>query len=320
MATVQGRTVRAMTARPPGGSLLLYVGLSALLVLTLIGLDVLVLVLNVPALSRHHYYVALGDSITFGFQPNDDITDGYADDLFSDLRAADVTDSLNFACGGESSTTMIQGGCQFKFATHVKYSGSQLNAAINFLHAHPGQVSPVTLDIGANDMLPDYDAAHCTAKSTMDADLATLDTNLTKTILPRLLRELTTPRGQRTGDLILLDYYNPFAKQCPDSASFIHVLNDHLVSDAAQFRVPVVDVYTAFGGDAQMADNVCTLTWFCDATFHDFHPTSRGYRVIADTLEQLLGYPTGGIPNPVQNIPVPAGPPATADSPRRLGG
>src|SRR5215813_9459737 len=211
MGNPHGGTVRVATESGAGGNVLLYVGLSALLVLTLIGLDALVLSLNIPALRlQQHYYVALGDSITFGFQPNDNITDGYADDLFSDLRSADVTRLMNYACGGESSTTMIQGGCQFKFATHVRYSGPQLNAAVAFLHDHPGAVNPVTLDIGANDVLPDFDATHCTVKATADAHLATLDSNLTKTILPRLVQELTAPQGQRTADLVLLNYYNPF--------------------------------------------------------------------------------------------------------------
>jgi hypothetical protein len=39
------------------------------------------------------------------------------------------------------------------FALHSNYSGSQIDAALAVLRAHPGQVSPVTIDIGANDLL-----------------------------------------------------------------------------------------------------------------------------------------------------------------------
>jgi len=316
MANPQGGTVRLATASQAGGNVLLYVGLSALLVLALIGLDALVLVLNKPSLSKHHYYVALGDSITFGFQPNTIIFDhDYADDLFADLQVSGVTDEENLACGGESTTTMIKGGCPFKLLRHFQYLGPQLDAAVNLLHAHPGQVSPVTLDIGANDVLPDFDSTSCTVKSSAEAHLATLDTNLTQTILPRLLREVTATQGQRATDLVLLNYYNPFAIKCHDSAPFIHTFNDHLVADAAQFRIPVVDVYAAFGGDAQMANNLCTLTWICDASHPDIHPTNKGYQVIADAVEQLLGYPTGGIPNPVPNFPVPVAPPPATETP-----
>ena len=62
--------------------------------------------------------------------------------------------------------------------------------------------------------------------------------------------------------------------------------------DAAKFRVPVVDVYNAFGGDAGTADNVCTLTWIC-SSFHDIHPTNAGYLKIANAVKLALGLPGG---------------------------
>jgi lysophospholipase L1-like esterase len=102
----------------------------------------------------------------------------------------------------------------------------------------------------------------------------------------------------------MLNYYNPFAQECPGSASFINTFNAHLAADAAQFGVPIVDTYAAFGGDAQMATNVCKgatdpqgahhpLTWICNAQFNDFHPTTDGYSVMASAVELALGYPNG---------------------------
>ncbi len=32
-----------------------------------------------------HYYVAVGDSLSFGYQPTFDFSHGFADDLFADL-------------------------------------------------------------------------------------------------------------------------------------------------------------------------------------------------------------------------------------------
>jgi hypothetical protein len=40
---------------------------------------------------------------------------------------------------------------QIGLALHDEFTGSQLDAATAFLHAHPGQVSPITLSIGAGD-------------------------------------------------------------------------------------------------------------------------------------------------------------------------
>ncbi len=299
-----------------------YATFAVLLVLLLGGMDVLLYTIKNPTLRQtHHYYLALGDSLAFGYQPNFNFSDGYANQTFGALKPSGVTDLINYACAGETSTTFIQGNCIARVAKHTEYTGPQLDAAVTFLARHSGAVSPVTLDIGSNDVLPDFDAATCSASATAGADLARMDTDLTQTILPRLQAASTRPGGPATNSLLLLNYYNPFVKSCPNSVSFAHLLNDHLAADAAQFKVPLVDVYAAFGGDDHMADHICDWTWVCDAQFnHDFHPTTAGYGVIAQAIERVLGYiGTGPNLNPMQqnNPPVQSGPSAFgADLPR----
>lgn len=283
-ATSGSRVTRALTL----------FGLSLLLVLALAGVDLLVLGASNPlhALTPH-YYMALGNSLSFGYQPNLDFSSGFADDIFNDLHKASVTAVVNYACSGETTETMIHGGCAARFAHKGSYTGPQLQAAVNFLTnaQNQGRVSPVTLEIGANDVFADLNESTCTVGPNADADLATMDANLTDTILPTLMKALTTPRGARAGDLHLLNYYNPFAKICGNSAHFIHILNDHLQADAATFRIPVVDVYLAFGGDNDAASHTCAYTWMCDPRFHDIHPTNLGYQVIAKAVESALGLP-----------------------------
>lgn len=288
--------------------ILTLVALSIVLVAALAGVDLLVLSRNNPAQAfTPHYYMALGDSLSFGYQPNFDFSSGFADDIFNDLRKANVTGVVNYACAGETTDTMIHGGCVGRIAHHGSYTGSQLQAAIDFLTAerNQGRVSPITLEIGSNDVLPDWDSSTCSIKTgaNVTADLARLDDNLTKIILPRLLDALKAPTTAGNGDLHLLNYYNPYAKECPDSAKFVHELNDHLAADAAQLGIRVVDVYTQFGGDTGTADNICTLTWMCDSRFHDVHPTIDGYRKIADAVELSLGLPGVG---PLPGIVPPA--------------
>lgn len=301
------------------GRFFLYAGLAALLVVALVAIDAIVLEANNPARAESdHYYMALGDSLSFGYQPNLNFTSGFVDDVFAQLHKANVTDLVNYACAGETTSSMIVGGCPGRFDHHGSYTGSQLQAALDFLQAHPGAVSPITIEIGANDVLPDWNSATCTAGSTANADLANMDLNLTQIILPRIVKVLQAPSGFRPGDLHLVNYYNPFAKECPNSATFAHQINDHLAADAAQFRIPIVDVYAAFGGDAGMAGNICgatPYTWICDAQFHDVHPTTLGYQVIAGAVEQALGTPGT---NPLPGIaPIGARAPAVADA-RRL--
>lgn len=290
-----------------GRRILTLVVLSVVLVAALVGVDILVLSRNNPAQALSpHYYMALGNSLSFGYQPNLDFSSGFADDIYNDLHKTGITGVVNYACAGETTDTMIHGGCVARFAHHGSYTGAQLQAAVDFLKAarNQGRVSPVTLEIGSNDVMPDWDAAACTVSANASADLARMDANLTQVILPQLLDALGSPTNAGNGDLHLLNYYNPYAKVCPGSAQFVHELNDHLAADAAQFRVPVVDVYAWFGGDQDMANNICKYTWMCDSRFHDVHPTNDGYKRIAQAVETALGLPGT---NPLPGIAPPLG-------------
>jgi lysophospholipase L1-like esterase len=292
-----------------GTSILAVVALSVVLVAALAGADVLVLSRNNPAEALGpHYYMALGDSLSFGFQPNLDFSAGFADDIFNDLHFIDVSGIVNYACAGETTDSFIHGGCVGRFAHHGSYTGAQLTAAADFLkkEANRGHVSPITLEIGSNDVIPDWDEFTCTASPNVDIDLARMDANLTKVILPQLIDALQSRTNAYNGDLHLLNYYNPYAKECPNSAQFVHTLNDHLAADAAQFKIPVVDIYGAFGGDANMAANVCNYTWICDSRLHDIHPTNTGYKVIAKAVELALGLP-GMSPLPGAGVPAASG-------------
>jgi lysophospholipase L1-like esterase len=110
-----------------------------------------------PAHARHSkppasYYLALGDSLSQGVQPDSSgasvkTQDGYASQLYTVLRKHDPGLRLaDLGCPGETTTTMIHGGiCSYR-------GGSQLAAAVSFLRAHRGHVALITVDIGANDI------------------------------------------------------------------------------------------------------------------------------------------------------------------------
>lgn len=294
--TSGSRATRALT----------FIGLSLLLVLSLVGVDMFVLSGNNPLQAvSPHYYMALGNSLSFGYQPNLDFSAGFADDIYTYLHGAGVTAVVNYACAGETTGTMIEGGCAARFAHKGSYTGPQLKAAIDFLTnpRNRGRVSPITLEIGANDVFADWDQSTCSVGPNANVDLATMDFNLTNTILPELEKALTTPRGAPSGELHILNYYNPFAKDCSNSGQFVRLLNSHIAADAAKFRVPVVDIYTAFGGDNNTASNLCDYTWMC-SRFHDIHPTNQGYQVIATAVETSLGLP-GAMANSLTGATVP---------------
>ena len=233
------------------------------------------------------YYLALGDSLAFGYQPDLDWNHGYVNDFFSNLKSHGTSNVANMGCPGETSSTFIKGGCPYSYLRKFPYIGPQLDAAVAYLQVFAGRVSPVTLDIGANDLLPDINPKTCTVSSSFSTDLQTVDNNLTNIILPRLKAALTV-RGQVTGDLVMMNYYDPYQNICPQDVSYVEAMNQHLANDANGYGI-IVDVFGAFGGASTPNQNICSYTWMC-SIFKDIHATTKGYSVIANTFEQGTGY------------------------------
>ena len=86
-----------------------------------------------------------------------------------------------------------------------------------------------------------------------------------------------------------MTYYFPYQNQCPNLLPDVELFNQHLAGDAQQNGVPVVDVFSAFGGAAVPNPNLCRYTWIC-SKYHDIHATTRGHAVIAAAFEATLGY------------------------------
>ncbi len=234
------------------------------------------------------HYLALGDSLAFGFQPNLNFNAGYADDFYSNLKSHGVQSLANMGCPGETSVTFLNGKCPYPYLRKFPYIGSQMNAAVNYIKFYAGHVSPVTLDIGANDVNRDINPNTCVInQQQFQSDLATLNTNLTQVILPALKQALTV-NGRMTGDIIMMNYYDPYQNICPNTVPGVQEVNAHLAADVSGFGT-IVDVFTAFGGAGVPNPNICSYTWMC-SIFTDIHATTKGYRVIANTFEAGYGY------------------------------
>jgi lysophospholipase L1-like esterase len=233
------------------------------------------------------YYLALGDSLAYGFQPDFDWTNGYANYFADNLQNYGVKMYVNLACPGETTITMIKGGCPYSLLHKYVYAGPQLAAAVTFLRQHTGQVSPVTLDIGANDLLPDLNTANCLAGPHWARDLATEDYNLKHIILPRLIVALTVD-GHVSGDLLLMNYYDPFQNNCPNTMRYIREFNWHLAADARGLAT-IVNVFTPFSGSAPINPHLCNYTWIC-SVLSDIHAKDAGYELIANAFERTTGY------------------------------
>jgi lysophospholipase L1-like esterase len=247
------------------------------------------------------YYLALGDSLAQGVQPNSkgvsvETRDGYANQLYTMLRRRQPGLRLvKLGCPGETTGTMLHGGiCSYP-------GGSQLAAAVRFLRAHRAHVSLITVDIGAND--PDSCINQpsirrltlCAAKSIPGATA-----NLAE-ILTRLRQ--ADPKGR----IIAMNYYLPelaewrlglagqeFARiALPIATDFNRLLTG--VYD--NFGVRVANVFSAFHtadfspdvtvpGFGTLPRNVATIckwTWECAPPPRgpNEHANRVGYQVIA---------------------------------------
>jgi lysophospholipase L1-like esterase len=242
------------------------------------------------------YYVALGDSLAAGYQPDASIgpDQGYVPRVFQAFQAKVPNSELvNLGCGGATTTTLLSGGgaCDYD-------AGSQLAAAEQFLRDHRGRVLLVTIDIGGNDI------NRCAATGTIDeacaADaIGTVVTNL-REIMRRL--RLAAPLVRMVG----MNYYDPYLAAwlsgaagqalAQQSIGLTRQLNEQLTAVYTARRARVADVEGAFAttdlatttalagvGEVPLAvARICTLTWMCSR--QDIHPTSADYAVIAQAF------------------------------------
>src|SRR5262245_27004859 len=112
--------------------------------------------------SPQSYYLALGDSMAYGFQPTKAkappaaVDTGYVDLFASRLRKlSPKLEVVNYGCPGESAQTFVRGGCDWLEhggKLHDRFRGPQLKAALSFLRAHSGKVSPITVTLWGNDL------------------------------------------------------------------------------------------------------------------------------------------------------------------------
>ncbi|MFV9507455.1 MAG: hypothetical protein AB4911_23120, partial [Oscillochloridaceae bacterium umkhey_bin13] len=175
--------------------------------------------------------------------------------------------------------------------------GGQLERAEAFIAAELAagrRVSPVTLTIGGNDMVAVIRPGSTVA---VTPTLTTFHTNLVQ-ILDRLTAALTVD-GERTGELVIATYYNPypglkqvFPQLNADPDTDLPRLNQIILDEAAARCIRVAQLYEAFPREA----NASTLGQLIFVRFpydfnlsqleqnFDFHPREAGHRLIATTF------------------------------------
>ena len=241
------------------------------------------------------YYLALGDSLSQGVQPNSsgasvETDRGYVDDLYSVYKqAVPGLRLVKLGCPGETTTTMIDGGiCSYT-------EGSQLAQALSFLRNPRHHVVLVTLDIGANNV------DDCVTASSLD--LACVENGITQAASELRIILGSIRAAARGAQVVGMNYYDPFLAAwlegsagrvlAGESVTLTTTFNSDLDSVYAAFGDPVADVQSAFhttdwtpipllGVPVNVAA-ICALTWMC-APFPvgpNIHANDLGYWVIA---------------------------------------
>ncbi len=214
-------------------------------------------------------YLALGDSLAAGWTVGDP-SESYVGRIAAQLKQnTPQIEVRNLSIPGETTASMQRG---------------QLQAAIAFIQQEQAagrRVSPITLDIGGND-----------ANAALRADTATRTRAIERvqqnlgTILDALLAAARSSSGERTADIVVMNYYNPYGGDLNDQTSpayWTNQLNLAIASAATERGIPISDVASEFGGGLAYR--------YTYITSGDLHANADGHRVIAMQFWRALGYP-----------------------------
>jgi lysophospholipase L1-like esterase len=250
-------------------------------------------------------YLALGDSVAFGYRPanaspppdyNDPSTMvGYPEDAGRALRLS----VANASCPGETTGSMIAVGAQSNgcensvgspvgyrtlWPLHVSYANTQLAYAIHYLTSHPN-TQLVTINIGANDAFVCQQTTPDGCVSEFPALLNQVEQNL-KTIYTGI-----RDAAHYQGTLVALSYYSITYTNGLLVAE-TKALNGAIAKATKQFGGIMANGFQVFkvasgpyGGDPCAAGLLVKLP---DGTCN-IHPSAAGHLLLAGAIAQALG-------------------------------
>jgi lysophospholipase L1-like esterase len=244
-------------------------------------------------------YLALGDSVSFGFITQAGFEYVNADNFIGFPTYAGQGAKLNVinaACPGETTGSFLSSaapddGCrEFRTAgaqLHVSYNSTQLAYALDFLKSHR-ETRLVTVGLGANDVL--LLRAACQDNPTcIGTELPTVLAGVTSN-METILTDLRATGF--SGTIIVVNYYSVDYSD-PTETALTSALNDALAAAAAQAGIVVADVFTAFqtatvpaGGktcNAGLLNANPASQFTCDV-----HPSQSGQMLIGKVVAETF--------------------------------
>jgi lysophospholipase L1-like esterase len=260
-----------------------------------------------PSESSSRPYLALGDSVVFGFINNAGFEYvnpanfiGFPDYAARALRLTD----FNAACPGETSGSFLSAtapdnGCRFFRSQgaplHVPYSGTQSSFALAFLATHR-QTRLVTVMLGANDV--ELLETTCAGDPTCVA-------NGLPQVLAAVTQNIATILGQIRGTgykgVIIVENYYSLDYTNPTTTETTVLLNQAVSAPAATFGAVLADVFSAFqlaASNPFAGGNTCKAGLLNASAMNQFvcdtHPSQSGQQLIAQAVESAYAAATRG--------------------------
>jgi lysophospholipase L1-like esterase len=254
-------------------------------------------------------YLALGDSVAFGYRPPEVTTVQQYENPANFVGYPEVLGRLlhvpvaNTSCPGETTGSMIDAtaqsnGCEnalgspsgyrTEFPLHVGYTGAQLDYAVRYLQSHP-DTRLVTIDIGANDLFI-CEALHNGTCAGADFQATVNQVSQNLTTIMRALRD----RAHYRHKLVLVSYYTPNYTDTVQVTG-TKALNAALAAVTARFDGVVADGFAAFQAAAESHDgDACAagLLVALPSGGCNIHPSRYGHQVLAGAILASLFQPT----------------------------
>lgn len=254
------------------------------------------------ASNRPQDYLAIGDSVAFGYSPLLNHTNAGNFIGYPDTAAAALKENLtNASCPGETSghfidLTASDNGCgpyRSVFPLHAAYSGTQLAFTDAFLQSHP-QTLVVSINIGANDL---FVLIRTCGGSTTPAEINCIQAGLPG-MLATLGANLDTIYGHiRNLDgyhhkLVGLTYYS-LTYSDPVGTQITAAMNQVIADRTLAWGGIVADGFgafqsasAAFGGDTCAAG--LRIVLLASPLTCDVHPTPAGRDLLAQAIVNAL--------------------------------
>lgn len=264
-----------------------------------------------PPVKTGSNYLALGDSVSFGYRESANLPYPNYSDAKSFVGYPEyVATALglkvaNASCAGETSSSfvtsnVVSNGCEANpvthapgyrtfFPLHVKYSGTQLSYAIHYLKTHRN-TRLVSLMIGANDGFVCRKVTTDKCAKELPKVLKQVKANV------RIILNGIRYQAHYRGQIVILNYYS-LDYTDPAQVAQSKLLNAAQDSGARPYNVSIADGYGIFkAAAAQVGGNTCTaglITTLTPAPAPPaspcgIHPSIGGQSLLAVAVEKVI--------------------------------